>query len=266
MLPRCNLVLRFAGWNHRIFAGAALLGFALQCEASDGLAYGDPGRADLTVDHVGFALGYSKAHLQPRWVAYRLTKEQLSNVVSERSQNYFQDRQCFPGLVATPDYKRLECDLGHMAPAGDMKWSAQAELESFYFSNICPQRQGFNRGIWKVLEGVVRGFSFSEGRIFVVTGPVLSSKIATPDSSSGRPLIPIPEYFYKVVFDETPPKKMIGFVIPHKEGLHGVRNYACNVDHVEMLTGLDFFKEIPKKEQDELEKTFDIKQWTWLIK
>ena len=259
--PRCSRCRRL-----RDIAIAGLLGCILQCTASDGLAYGDPGRADLTIDHVGFALGYSKGHLQPRWVAYRLTKDRLSSVVSERSQNYFQDRQCFPGLVATLDYKSLGCDLGHMAPAGDMKWNAQAEWESFYFSNICPQWPGFNRGIWKVLEGVVRGFAFSEGRVFVVTGPVLSSKIATRDTQGGRPRIPVPEYFYKVVFDETPPKKMIGFVIPHREGMHGVRNYACTVDHVEMLTGLDFFKELPKEEQNQLESTFDLKQWTWMIK
>lgn len=243
-----------------------LLVCALQSSASDGLAYGDPGRADLTVDHVGFALGYSKAHLQPRWVAYRLTKEQLSNVVSERSQNYFQDRQCFPGLVASADYKLLGCHVGHMAPAQDMKWNVQAELESFYFSNMCPQWPGFNYGIWKELEGYVRGFAFTEGRIFVVTGPVLSSKIATSDSPGGRLRIPIPEYFYKVVLDETPPKKMIGFVIPHKEGLHGVKTFACKVDQVEMLTGLDFFKGLPKEEQEQLESTFDIDQWTWIKK
>ena len=37
-------------------------------------------------------------------------------------------------------------------PAGDMKWSAKAMRESFYFSNICPQKPALNRGIWKELE------------------------------------------------------------------------------------------------------------------
>ena len=154
-----------------------------------------------------------------------------------------------------------------MACAGDMKWSIQAELESFYFSNMSPQRPGFNRGIWKVLEGVVRGFAYSEGSVFVITGPVLSdSRIAAPDTPGGRKRIPIPEWFYKVVYDETEPKKMIGFLIPHKEGLQGVRNYACTVADVEKRTGLSFFSSIKPEELGDMKKSFDIKQWSWMVK
>lgn len=250
----------------RLLRAIACVFYVMHAWSSEGLAYGDPGRADLTVDHIGFALGYSKAHLQPRWCAYRLTKERLSSIVSERSQNYYQDPKCFPGLVATLDYQKLGCHVGHMVPAADMKWNAQAEWESFYFSNMCPQFPKFNKGIWKVLEGVVRNFAHTEGSVFVITGPVLSSRIASLDASGVRPLIPIPEYFYKVVYSEKEPKKMIGFLIPHKPGLHGVRRYACSVDDVERATGLDFFSSLPQKEQKRLESSFDLTQWSWGVK
>ena len=72
------------------------------------------------------------------------------------------------------DYTRSGYDRGHLAPAGDMKWSAKAMRESFYLSNICPQKPKLNRGIWKDLEEQCRLWALDNGSLLIVTGPVIT--------------------------------------------------------------------------------------------
>jgi endonuclease G len=68
------------------------------------------------------------------------------------------------------DYTNSGFDRGHLAPAGDMKWSETAMDESFLMSNISPQKPAFNRGIWKKLEEKIRSWAIENDSIIVVTG------------------------------------------------------------------------------------------------
>jgi DNA/RNA endonuclease G (NUC1) len=47
-------------------------------------------------------------------------------------------------------------------------------------------------------------------------------------------------YFYKIIYDLTPPQKMIGFLLPNKNSDKPLRVFAVTVDEIERLTGLDF--------------------------
>jgi len=42
-------------------------------------------------------------------------------------------------------------------------------------SNISPEDPGFNRGIWKSLEGQVRDWTKKKNELIVVTGPVFDN-------------------------------------------------------------------------------------------
>lgn len=100
------------------------------------------------------------------------------------------------GASATnEDYTRSGYDRGHMAPAGDMKWSAKAMRESFYLSNICPQKPGLNRGIWKDLEEQARLWAKENGSLLIVTGPVITDDL----KRLGKNRVGIPKTFYKVI-------------------------------------------------------------------
>lgn len=223
---------------------------------------GDPGRSDKTVSHTGFVLGYCQNHRQARWVGYELTREKVETVVADRGENnFFQDRDCFPGLVATLDFQKLDCDRGHLASAADMHWNVEAMRESFYFSNISPQKKEFNRGIWLKLERLVRGFACTEEAIVVVTGPVLPERENVKKGIGER--VTVPEKFYKVVYAKNS-RKMIGFLIPHNGKNADPKLYACSVDSVEKETGLDFFNQLPVGEQEYMEGSFDLSKWSWI--
>ena len=126
--------------------------------------------------HTGFTLSYNEAHEQASWVAYELTSNELIKKVN-RSDNFKQDPKVETGSALLSDYVRSGYDRGHLAPAADMSWSQITMEESFYMSNISPQKPGFNRGIWKKLESYVRQWAYDNESIYVVTGG-----IPTPDS------------------------------------------------------------------------------------
>ncbi len=61
---------------------AALILIGAEGHRYDNLVLGVPGRADTSIDHEGYALGYIELHEQPAWVIYRLTAEEVRNRVS----------------------------------------------------------------------------------------------------------------------------------------------------------------------------------------
>ena len=128
-------------------------------------------------------------------------------------------------------------------------------------SNMSPQAPQFNRGIWNKLEKQVRHFATREKRIVVVTGPILPAEKTV---TIGASRVTVPEYYYKVIYDTTPPEKMIGFVLPNKGSSVDLRTFAVTVDRVEKLTGLDFFSEVPQPKQEKLEQTITVESWDWI--
>ena len=226
----------------------------------DNLALGIPGKADCIVEREGYALGYIELHEQPAWVIYKLTAEEVKGKASERGNDFRPDPLVKTGSATPKDYTRSGYDRGHLAPAADMAWSKTTMSESFYMSNMSPQKPQFNRGIWKTLEEQVRSCAVSEKEIYVVTGPILP---ATKTITIGANKVTVPEKYYKVVFDMTPPQKMIGFILPNEGSNKSLKDFAVSVDAVENATGLDFFSLVPQPAQEQLESTISVQGWKW---
>ncbi len=127
-------------------------------------------------------------------------------------------------------------------------------------SNMSPQAPQFNRGIWSKLEKLVRHFATREKRIVVVTGPILSAEKAI---TIGANKVSVPQYYYKAIYDTTPPEKMIAFVMPNEGSNADLRTFVVTVDDVEVMTGLDFFSLVPQPLQEQLESSINISAWDW---
>ena len=227
----------------------------------DNLSYGVPGKADSIVEREGYALGYMEKHEQPAWVQYIMTAEEVSRRAAKRGDDFRPDPEVPTGSATPQDYTRSGYDRGHLAPAADMSFSAKAMSESFYMSNMSPQAPQFNRGIWSKLEKQVRHFATKEKRIVVVTGPILP---AEKTITIGANRVTVPQYYYKVIYDTTPPEKMIGFVLPNRGSSADLRTFVVTVDKVEEVTGLDFFSAVPKEKQEQLERTITVENWHWI--
>lgn len=225
----------------------------------DNLTLGVPGGCDQIVNREGYALGFSRKYKQPLWVAYRITKEEaMAQTVNRRIATFYEDLDV-EGSARLSDYKGSGYDRGHLAPAGDMKFSAKTMRESFSMANMSPQNNSFNSGVWNRLEQSIRDFAVREDSVFVVTGPIFVDMEQPVYIGAGN--VRVPEYYYKVVYDETPPEKMVGFIVANKGSKKPVSCFAVTVDEVEEATGLDFFSELPDEEEARLESEVNLRLW-----
>lgn len=232
---------------------------AFCCVASDNLELGVPGNSDQIVDREGYALGYCEAWEQPRWVTYRLTASEVLTQSTKRIDNFQPDPAIRTGSATLEDYRGSGYDRGHLAPAADMKWSPTAMEECFYLSNMSPQDRDCNAGIWNEIENTVRGFACSEKSVFIVTGPVVGKQ----PKAIGSNQVAVPDGFYKVVYAENAPQKIIAFYVPNRPMQGKPADYACTADKIEERTGLDFFSKLPTQKQAELESKIDVNAWNW---
>jgi endonuclease G len=209
--------------------------------------------------HTAYSLLYSEEHEQAIWIAYELTSEE-TNKKFDRSNKFIVDPAIKTGSATNADYTGSGYDRGHLAPAADMSWSNQTMQESFYYSNMSPQDQSFNRGIWKKLEELVRTWAVEDKSLYVVTGPILSSGLST----IGPNKVSIPKFYYKVLLDYSQPDfKAIGFIIPNQGSKADLSSFAVSIDKVEQLTGLNFFPNLPDKQEISLESSICISCWSW---
>lgn len=214
---------------------------------------------EFIVKHTAYSLVYSEAHEQAKWVAYELTAAKTVNT-HERTDKFMVDPLVTTGSATDTDYEKSGYDRGHLAPAADMGWSETTVAESFYYSNMSPQEPGFNRGIWKKTEELVRNWAIENKLIYVVTGPVLTAGLKT----IGPNEVSVPQYYYKVVLDYSAPEiKGIGFIIPNTASQRDVKTFAVSIDSVETVTGIDFFPALPDAEEIALEKTACLTCWSW---
>ncbi len=217
-------------------------------------------RNENVIIHKGYSFVYSQKHKQSKWVAYKLTRIQVQNSNVKRNNTFTRD-PFVRGIVATnSDYVKSGFDKGHLAPAVDMAWSEQTMSESFYFSNISPQKPGFNRGIWKRLEERIRTWALEYDSIYVVTGPILTDTLQT----IGKNRISVPQLFYKVILNYSKTGyNGIGFILPNTSTSEPLQHFAVTIDSVEHVSGIDFFSSLPDPIENKVESTLCISCWIW---
>jgi endonuclease G len=211
----------------------------------------------ILVNHLFYTLSYCEKAEQAEWVAYDLSREEVYGK-QQRTNNFREDPLVKTGSANLSDYKYSGFDRGHLAPAGDMKFSKTAMSESFFLSNMSPQRPAFNRGGWKNLESLFRSFAIKYGHIYIITGPVLSNDL----QSIGPDSVAVPLFYYKIALDySSSPVKTIAFLMPNKKINKDLFAYVCTVDSLETLTGIDFFSQLPNSIENKIESNHDYSKW-----
>ena len=216
------------------------------------------GTPEQIVHYPGMDVSFNKKMHVPNWVAWELTAEEASGE-EPRSNKFYNDPQV-EGCPETYDYSYSGYDRGHMAPAGDMKWSSEAMQASFSLANICPQAKSLNTGAWKRLEEKCRQWAKADGEIIIVCGPVLNDPIR---EFIGDARVAVPKRFYKVILSPNArPMRGIGFIMPNGKPEGGMQACAVSIDEVERVTGLDFFAALPDSIENAVESQCDFPMWS----
>jgi endonuclease G len=214
---------------------------------------------ELILDHGYFQVSYSEKNRLPNWVSYHLRADNLKNKVAKRRNKFFADPQLvqIKKAFATPsDFDGDTYDRGHMAPSDDFAWDQKANDATFVMTNMAPQERALNRGSWKKLELSIRKWACTEGELRVVTGPILSGPMLRMSSQ-----VPVPQKFFKVVLDETRPRKAIGFIYKQEDGKASMAAQAMNLASIEKQTGYKFFVDIAQDERKSLEIAYNLQDW-----
>ena len=211
------------------------------------------------VKHNGYSLSYNETHEQAEWVAYTLSKNDIQYI--DRKRPYFiEDPKVKTTSASWRNYKKSGYDKGHLCPAGDKRYSKEAHDETFYTSNISPQKHDFNAGIWNKLEQKTRYWAKKYDHLYVITGGVLKPNLPTIGSEN----VSVPAEFYKILLDYTAPEvKAIAFLIPHKESKRPLYDFVVSINELEQKTGIDFFPELPDNIENKLESSSNYKNWSF---
>ena len=211
------------------------------------------------VKHDYYTLSYSEKHEQAEWVAYELTRNQLST--SKHKRPYFTtDTKVKTKSAEWWNYKDSGYSKGHLCPAGDRKFSKKAHDDTFLTSNISPQKHDFNAGIWNRLEQKTRYWANKYDKLYVITGGVLEDNLQT----IGDEKVSVPTHFYKILLDYTQPEvKAIAFLLPHKESNKPLYEFVVSIDMIEQITGIDFFPALPDGMEKIMEQSDSYKKWSF---
>ena len=221
------------------------------------LARTKSGVTNKIIQYQSYSASYNKDWKIPNWVAYSLDASKLSGK-SRRFSSFESEPLLRDDSVSPKDYAGSGYSRGHMAPAGDMRWSETAMKDCFYLCNICPQSPLLNGGLWNNLEMTVRKWA-KKDTIFVCCGPIVSEH---PEFIKNK--IAIPDAFFEVLCKKRERNWVgIGFIFSNtNDKLSGrIFDYAKTIDEIEYVTGHDFFYNVPIKEQNIMESTFHLDDW-----
>ena len=209
----------------------------------------------ILVNH-GYVVGYCPQRLQPMWAAYRVAYADR-DVDYERPHVYYEDKRLRPLQRLSADtfgkHEGVAYHVGHMAPNEviNRQYGRLAQMETFFMTNMCPQRGSLNNGLWKRLETAIREIEDTKANdhMWVLAGPVFGDTPAFLERKQGH-RVPIPEAFFCITIDphSYPYKRrsnvtMECFLMPQDASSDTeVFDYLVDLEDIEARTRLKFFE------------------------
>lgn len=204
-------------------------------------------------EYRNYSFGWSQKDLVALWMAYPLCSMYTNKTVS-RTDAWAYDPILGPEYSPAPfggyggSYAR-----GHQVPSADRLCSYNANVQTFYGSNMTPQLNAHNEGIWQTLESKVRTLANTSDTTYVVTGCVVDGSTTFTQDSDGKKMT-VPVGYYKVLLRYSKSSTIstwaaMAFYTEHKSysGSTSLRSLAMSVDELEEMLGMDFFVNLPEK-------------------
>ena len=218
---------------------------------------------------ITFSLEWSYDDLANRWTCYQMhSGNMVKNVV--RKDAFAEDPDIPSKYRSTlNDYSGSGFSRGHLCPSADRLCSRDQNKQTFYLSNMQPQWQYHNGGIWQKFEDKIRVWAGQCDTLYVVKAATIRSDQLYPQKCNNR--LPVPKFFYMALLSykkKTDSYEAIGIWTqqyenedkdPDKE--KELKDFVISIDELEERTGIDFFCNLPDDIENTKERTFDLKYW-----
>ena len=152
---------------------------------------------------------------------------------------------------------------GHIVASEDRICSKDVNGQTFYMTNMQPQRGEFNTGIWSTMESKIRGFltynmsaqdAHANDTMYVCKGGTIDKADQILTYTTNHFIVP--KYFFAAVLvKNNSGYKAIGFWFEHKaySSSEKLIDHVVNIDKLEELTGIDFFCNLPDDIENKVE-------------
>ncbi len=221
---------------------------------------------DLLV-HRDYVINYDRDLLVPTWTAHLLNAKGLGKIA--RVNCFRGDPRIKPPHASLPsDYAEPIFDQGHLSPNGDMSRALNPVINSFVMSNMAPQYCQFNRGVWQILESLVRLWvnDKDRGTLYIITGSVFDrdndgkrdsdAGAKRMKSNNGKSRVAVPSHFYKILVHQKGDGTVetISFLLPHDQtDLDGdaafqyLEKHIRPIEEIQAVAGLRFFPKVAQE-------------------
>lgn len=198
-----------------------------------------------------YSFGWSQDDLVALWVAYPLCSMYTSKKVSRTNAWAYdpvlgQDYSSAPFGGYGGWYAR-----GHQLPSADRLCCYEANAQTFYGTNMTPQLNGHNEGIWLDMENFVRDLANTSDTTYVVTGCVVRGSDEFTQDSDGKSMT-VPVGYYKALLRYSKSSTIstwaaMAMYTEHKDygSSTSLKSIAMSVDELEEKLGMDLFVNLP---------------------
>ncbi len=204
-----------------------------------------------------YSFYFSAAHYLSYWVAYPLNSS-LMGGSGMRDKNFYFDPLLPNSMQADLTFSyRGNYDRGHQLPARDRSASVASNTQTFYATNMTPQRSQFNQKIWQRLEARVQSWASSinpsTDTLYVVTGCTVKGSTQSTTDCAGKKMT-IPTAYYKAILRYTRSTGYSGCAIWLDHDTDPYRTVderdMMSIAALEEKLGIDLFVNLPAKVGD----------------
>lgn len=221
-----------------------------ETKEGDGLEWGCHHFNHNGVTKRNYSFYYSYDDFVSLWVAYPLNSSLIGT--GGRTDAWAYD----PLIPANLQMNVVETipdkiyNRGHQLPSAD-RYSGDSNPQTFYSTNMTPQRGKFNQNIWAGVETVIRNWA-KDGKsdtLYVVTGCTLAGSTTKATDRSGHS-VTVPTAYWKACLKYTSAYgwTACGIWLDHYTSASTLtRNDLFSIDELEAKIGIDLFVNLPAK-------------------
>ncbi|MBR5087411.1 MAG: DNA/RNA non-specific endonuclease [Muribaculaceae bacterium] len=225
---------------------------------------------------INYSVEWDNNKIANRWSCYTMCSKNNANNVT-RTDDFKAD----PAVTTSPASTYTQSGTysrGHLCPSADRLASKDQNKQTFFMTNMQPQYQNHNGGVWSTLEGYVRTKwqpTNNTDTLYVVKAATIDNVtlnntsstgiITTTTDADGHTLL-VPKYFYMAFLyyeKSTGDYKAFALWTEHLNANNPsaatVITNRISIDELERRTGIDFFCNLP----DDIEATVEATATYW---